>query len=107
MTTLFTSKESELKGVAKIIANLPPNIEYKISVTRVLKKTTKIDKETSYIKLLRLLNAGCTVTSALGNSIGIVQTTNRLNELIADGYDIKSRWTTKNKKRYKEYWLNS
>ena len=56
--------------------------------------------------LLRLFKRGEVMTSIKGYTLGIVQTTNRINELIRDGYDIEhKRMVSKKGKRYNAYFM--
>ena len=57
--------------------------------------------------LLKILKGGGTMTSLKGaTELGIIQTTNRLNELIRDGYDIEhKKMVSKKGKRYNTYFM--
>ncbi len=56
--------------------------------------------------ILKILKSGKKMTSMDGYMLGIVQTTNRINELITDGHDIQDKWmTSKRGKRYKVYFM--
>ena len=55
-------------------------------------------------QILERLKKGGVLTSMDGMRMGIVRMTNRINELIKEGYPIKSRWV-KSDHAYKEYYI--
>ncbi len=58
-------------------------------------------------KILNHLKAGEPMTSYGGFRMGIVRLTNRIGELIAEGYPIRSRWATSLEgARYKVYYMS-
>lgn len=56
--------------------------------------------------ILKIFKSGKSMSSIQGAMIGIIQTTNRINELMRDGHSIVGEWHTSNSgKRFKRYYM--
>ena len=112
MKDIYTVKEDNsiiVKSISKIINCFPIGTQISIDTKRLNKgrpKEKKKDEPTQKQVILALLKNGIRVTSIMGSTLfGIVQTTNRCNELIEDGYPVKIDWVCKNGKYFNEYYF--